>query len=157
MKTRIIQLVTILLTICIAGCSTNTQRQNEGVGAVTGAVIGGAAGSLIGGGTGRVVAIGAGAIIGALVGAEVGKNMDSVDTNKTYKALNNNHTNKTTYWKNKKTGARYSVTPTSNPMTIGNNNDCRTFRTTSIINGNKQTTNGTACRMADGTWQPANS
>ena len=157
MKNRLIQLLVLFLTIGLVSCSTNTQQQNEGIGAVSGAVIGGVAGSFIGQGTGQVVAIGAGAIIGALVGYEIGKNMDSADSNKTYNALNNNPTNKASHWKNKKTGARYTVVPTSNHMAMGHYNNCRTYRTTAVINGQSQTVNGTACRQANGTWKAMNS
>ncbi len=154
MKSTFLKLLVIVMTcISVVACSTNTQKQNTGIGTVSGAVVGGLAGSAFGGGTGKVIAVGAGAIIGALVGGYIGHNMESSDSQKTYNALNNNPTNKTTTWKNKKTGARYSVTPTSDPTSSGSNAYCRQFTTKAVINGKKQVVSGTACRQADGTWK----
>jgi len=157
MKKGIIPITIVMLGLVLTACSTNTQRENTGIGAVTGAVVGGLAGSAIGGGAGKVVAIGAGAIIGALVGAEVGKSMQSSDSTKTYNALNSNATNQTTKWKNKNTGATYTVTPTTGRMTMNGNSNCREYRTTAVINGKKQQMYGTACRQTDGTWQAMSS
>ncbi|TAK79058.1 MAG: glycine zipper 2TM domain-containing protein [Gammaproteobacteria bacterium] len=154
MKSMLMKFFIVILTcISVAACSTNTQKQNETVGTVSGAVVGGLAGSAIGGGAGKVVAIGAGAVIGALVGNRIGKSMESSDTQKTYHALNNNQTNKSSYWKNKHTGARYTVTPTSDPMQSGSQSYCRQFKTKAIINGKSQVVTGTACRQSDGTWK----
>jgi surface antigen len=158
MKKTIINLLVIAASMSLVACSTNTKSENMTVGAVSGAVVGGVAGSFIGGGTGQIVAAGAGAIIGALVGSEIGKNMDNSDANNTYKAMNTNPKNKKMTWKNTKTGAMYTVVPTSKVMTVDNNNHCRTYRATANVQGhNQQVTTGTACRLANGTWQTINS
>lgn len=157
MKNGLLVILTTLATLGIVSCSTNTQKQNEGIGAVSGAVIGGVAGSFIGQGTGQIVAAGAGAIIGALVGYEVGKNMDNIDCKNTDVALNDNPKGKASRWTNKKTGAMYSVVPTSKPMQMGSNDYCRTYRATSVVNGQKNTMTGTACRQSNGTWKTINS
>ncbi|WP_114834787.1 RT0821/Lpp0805 family surface protein [Aquicella lusitana] len=137
----------------MAACSTNTREQNTGIGAVTGAVVGGLAGSAIGSGTGQVVAIGAGAIVGALVGGAIGHSMDSSDNMRATNAMENNPTNKSTHWRNKKSGTRYTVTPVSGRMTVNGNPNCRKYRTSAIIDGKRKTVYGVACRQADGSWQ----
>lgn len=153
MKNGLMKLAILLLSVCLAACSTNTQEQNTGIGAVTGAVVGGLAGSAIGAGTGQVVAIGAGAVIGALVGGGIGHSMDSSDTTKTYVVLDKNPTNKVTRWKNTSTGQTYMVVPVSDRMTMKGNPNCRKFRAVAIINGKKQHVYGIACRQMDGTWR----
>ncbi|OGT35220.1 MAG: hypothetical protein A3F11_02120 [Gammaproteobacteria bacterium RIFCSPHIGHO2_12_FULL_37_14] len=146
----------LILSILATSCSTNTQKENTAIGAVSGGVIGGLAGSLVGGGAGRVVAIGAGVVAGALLGGYIGHSMDSSDNTKMNHALNSNATNQTSSWKNKKTGAKYTMTPTSKMMTVNGNPNCRKFRSNAIIDGKKQQVHGIACRQADGSWQAIN-
>lgn len=146
--------IAILISVSVvilAGCSTNTQRENTTIGAVSGAVVGGLAGSLIGGGTGQVVAIGVGAVAGALAGGYIGHSMDSTDNNSAHQALNN-PTNQSSTWENKKTGTQYTVRPTSRVMTYKGHKHCRKFETTAIISGKTHTMHGIACRQADGSW-----
>lgn len=154
MKTSLIG-IALLITVsvlAITGCSTNTQQQNTGIGAVTGAVVGGLAGSAIGGGTGQVVAIAAGAIAGAFIGGYIGHNMDHSDHAAMSQAMDK-PTNKTTTWKNPNTGARYSITPTSKTMASHGYATCRQYRSSVVIDNKKQTVVGTACQQQDGTWK----
>lgn len=155
--TQILVLLLSMVSVGLVGCSTNTQSENTGIGAVTGAVAGGLAGSLIGGGTGQVVAIGVGAVAGALLGGYIGHSMDSSDKEKMNTAMTNNPTNKATTWKNSKTGTKYTVAPTSSKMTVNGNANCRRYYTTAMINGEKKKVSGIACQQADGTWQAVNS
>lgn len=141
------------LSVGLVGCSTNTQQENTGIGAVTGAVAGGVAGGLLGGGTGGVVA---GAVVGGLLGGLIGHSVDSSDNNKLNSAMNNNPTNKSTTWTNSKTGARYTIAPTSNMMTVNGNPNCRRYYSTAVMNGKKQKVSGIACRQSDGNWQVVN-
>lgn len=146
----------ILISACVfalVGCSSNTQSQNTAVGAVAGAVVGGVAGSAIGAGTGQIVAIGAGAVAGALVGGYIGNSMDHSDNRAACKCLNKNRTHKKTSWHNKKTGAHYSMKPTSNVMAYQGNTYCRQFETTATISGKTESASGIACRQADGSWK----
>ncbi len=156
MKKTLTQFSILVASICVAsvslvGCSTNTQKQNTAVGAVSGAVVGGLAGSAIGSGAGTVVAVGTGAIVGALIGGAIGHSMDSTDNTKTYQAMNN-PSNKPMRWKNKKTGYVYTVVPTSKMMTVNGNPNCRAYRTKAIIHGTIKRVHGIACMQADGTW-----
>lgn len=158
MKTMLAKAMIMLasaLSVGLVGCSTNTQSENTGIGAVTGAVAGGLAGSLIGGGTGKVVAVAAGAVAGALLGGYIGHSMDSSDTSRMNSAMNNNPTNKATTWTNG--NAKYTVAPTSNTMTVNGNPNCRRYYTTAIIDGKKQKMSGIACRQSDGNWHTINS
>ncbi len=144
-------LAATIASVGLAGCSsTNTQQENTGIGAVTGAVAGGLAGSLIGGGTGKAVAVVGGAIAGALIGGYIGHSMDSTDNNQMLAAMNNPKGQSST-WVNQKTGTTYTVTPTSNMITVNGNPNCRRFYTTAIINGKKQSSSGVACQ-SNGTW-----
>ncbi len=158
MRKLLIKFVLLLTSVSlVVACSSNTQRENTGVGAVTGAVVGGLAGSAIGAGTGQAVAIGAGIVAGALIGGYVGHSMDSVDTARVNSAMDN-PTNKTSTWKNHKTGATYSVEPTSKRMTVNGNPNCRKFHTMATMNGKRtQQVHGVACLQSDGTWKAVSS
>jgi surface antigen len=153
MKRILTQLFILFISFNLVSCSTNTQNQNTAAGVLAGGALGGLAGGLIGTGGGQAVAIGAGVVIGALIGGFIGHSMDSSDKAAMNHTMDNNPTNKTTKWKNKKTLATYQVTPTSNKITVKGNPNCRTYNTVATLNGNTQTSNGTACRQADGTWQ----
>lgn len=148
MKKILINLA-LLSSIGLVGCSTNTQGQNTGIGAVTGAAIGGVGVGVLGG---NPVAIGAGIVGGAIIGGVVGHSMDSTDNTTTYTVINNNPTHKTTKWTNHKTGVVYTITPTSNLFTFNGNPNCREFYFTSTRHGRMHDYNGTACMMKDGKW-----
>jgi surface antigen len=143
----------LLTTIILVGCSTNTQNENTGIGAVTGGAIGGLAGSAIGGGTGKAVAVGAGIVLGALVGGTIGHSMDSGDKTQTNTVIKNNPTNHATRWTNPNTGMTYTMTPTSDMFAMNGNSNCRKYHFTATKpNGKMHSFNGTACLMNDGYW-----
>jgi surface antigen len=152
MKSTLIKLAVLVMSISLAACSTNTQKENTTIGAVTGAVGGGLVGSLFGGGTGKVVAIGVGAIAGGLLGGYAGHNMQHADSNNMNSTLNNQPSGKTKTWTNKKTGAHYSMTPGQKVVVSGYSN-CRQYQTIVTNSGKQQVINGTACRMKNGAWQ----
>lgn len=152
MKSVLTKLAVLALSFSLAACSTNTQKENTTIGAVTGAVGGGLLGSLFGGGTGKVVAVGVGAIAGGLLGGYVGHNMQSSDNANMDNCLNNAPAGKTKHWKNKSTGTRYSMTP-GKQVTVAGYNYCRQYQTTVTMNGKSQVINGTACRGTNGQWQ----
>lgn len=146
-------LLLFCMGLVLAGCSSNTQSENTGIGAVTGAVVGGAAGSFVGQGAGRAVAVGVGAIAGALLGGYIGHNMDSTDTANANNAMSNNEENEPTTWHNKKTGSRYTVAPTSKMMTVNGNPHCRRYYSTAYEDGEKRKISGIACRQPNGMWE----
>jgi surface antigen len=144
--------IALVMMIGLTGCSSNTQKENTGIGVATGAVVGGLAGSLVGGGTGKAIAIGAGIVAGALIGGSVGSSMDSTDNSKTYNVINTNKTNQTTKWVNSKTGVAYTMTPTSEFFTVNGNPNCRHYHFTATKQGKTSSYNGIACYRKDGSW-----
>ena len=156
MKKLLVNLMILLASMSLVACSTNTQKENTGVGVVSGAVIGGLAGSLVGGGVGKAVAVGVGIVAGALVGGYIGHNMDHSDSMKMDSAMNN-PTNQSSTWTNSKTGATYTVKPTSKKMTVNGNSNCRKYYTKAMMNGKQQVVHGVACMQSNGTWAAVNS
>lgn len=152
MKSTLTKVAVLVMSISLAACSTNTQKENTTIGAVTGAVGGGLVGSLFGGGTGKVIAVGVGAVAGALLGGYVGHNMQSSDNMHMNNSLNNAPAGSTRQWTNKKTGAHYSMTTGQKVMVSGYNN-CRQYQTTVTMSGKTQVINGTACRAKNGKWE----
>lgn len=144
--------IVLALSSSLVGCSTNTQGENTGIGAVTGAIAGGLLGSLIGGGTGQAVAIGVGIVGGALIGGAIGNNMDHTDNAQVSSALDN-PTDSSSTWTNSKTGASYTVTPTSSRFTINGNPNCRRFNTTIVKDGTTKNVASVACQQANGSWR----
>jgi surface antigen len=160
MKTSLIHLAILIsvTTLILTACTTNTQKENTAIGAVAGAVLGGAAGSAIGSGAGQLLAIGAGAVAGGLLGGAIGHNMESSDTQKMNNSLEHNSVRKTSKWKNKNSGTRYSMTPMSQSMSYNGQENCRKYHSTvTIAGGQQQVVNGIACRQADGSWQAVKS
>ncbi|HSW71478.1 MAG TPA: RT0821/Lpp0805 family surface protein [Gammaproteobacteria bacterium] len=152
MKQGLLAFIALLFSFNLIGCSSNTQEQNTTLGAITGAVVGGGAGAFVGQGVGTAVAVGVGIVGGALVGGYIGNHMDSSDNTKMNDALNN-PIYKDTTWTNDKTGASYSMRPTSKLMAVKGNSSCRQFHVTANIDGKTQGTKGMACKQTDGSWQ----
>ena len=153
---RILTNAALVMMIALTGCSTNTQKENTGIGVATGAVVGGLAGSLVGGGTGKAVAIGVGIVAGALIGGSVGHSMDNSDNSNTYTVMHDNKTNQTTKWVNSKTGVTYTMTPTSDFFTVKGNPNCRRYHFTATQQSGKTSYhNGTVCFRKDGSWYSA--
>lgn len=146
---RILINLALVTTIGLVGCSTNTQNENTGIGAVTGAAIGGLGVGALGG---NALGIGAGIVGGALIGGFIGHSMDSTDNTTTYTVIKSNPTNQTTRWVNPRTGAVYTMTPTSDLYTVNGNPNCRNYHFTSTKYGRMHEYNGTACLMSDGYW-----
>lgn len=149
MKRLYTSIILILCSIALTGCQNMSKAD---VGTMTGAVAGGLIGSTVGQGRGQVMAIAAGAAAGALIGNAVGKSMDEQDKMKMSQALETNNVGQPAYWNNKKTGAKYKVTPVKN-VTVNSNKYCREYQTIATINGEQQKMYGTACRQPDGSWK----
>ncbi|MCC2667014.1 MAG: hypothetical protein K0S63_930 [Gammaproteobacteria bacterium] len=147
---RVLINLALISTIGLVGCSSNTQSQNTGAGAVSGGAIGGLGLAALGG---NPVAIGAGVIGGALIGGFIGHNMDSTDTQASVAAIKGNPVNHTTQWVNPKTGVTYTMTPTSDLFTLKGNPNCRKYNFTATTKqGKTHQYNGTACLMEDNNW-----
>jgi surface antigen len=149
MKNTLTKIAILLLSVNLVACSTNTQSQNTGLGAVTGGVAGGGIAALAGA---NPVVIGVSAVAGALIGGFIGHSADSSDKVAMDHSMNN-RTNHSTTWTNRKTGATYTVTPTSKRMAYHGYSDCRMYTTTARYHGKVQRVHGTACMQSNGTWK----
>jgi surface antigen len=149
MKKFISSLIILFTAISIAGCEGMT---NQDAGTLSGAAIGGLVGSRFGGGSGQLLAIGAGALAGAYIGGRIGQSMDAQDRMQMGQAFENNPVGQPAYWNNPSTGVTYDVVPTRN-VEYGGNEYCREYRSSAVIDGQKQHVYGTACRQPDGSWK----
>jgi surface antigen len=121
-------------------------------GGLIGAAVGGLLGSNIGKGSGRTAAIIGGVIVGAVVGGNIGDSMDRADRLEAYNALETAKTGQNVSWSNPDTGSEYSVQPTRT-YRLSSGQYCRDYTTWGWIDGYETKLNGTACRMADGSWK----
>ncbi len=131
----------------LTGCAP---MNNEGVGTISGGVIGGLLGSQFGGGSGQVMAAAGGALIGAYLGGQIGKTMDKVDRMEMQKALETAPTGRAVVWSNPDTGNRYTVRPVR--TYYREQQPCREYVTKAIIGGKPEEVHGKACRRPDGSW-----
>lgn len=149
-KVKIVSLFTAV-SMSLAGCGMSMPSK-EAMGTVGGAAVGAGIGSRFGGGEGRVAAVAVGTLLGAVAGNLIGASMDQGDTVETQTALNEVKTGETVAWTNPDTKSQYEVTPTKT-YKDESGQDCREYTTVGIIEGKRETINGTACRQADGTWK----
>lgn len=124
---------------------------NEGVGTISGGVIGGLLGSQFGGGSGKVMAAAGGALLGAYLGGQIGKTMDRQDRLEMQRALETAPTGRAVVWSNPDNGNRYTVQPTRTYYHA--QQPCREYITKAIIGGKTEQIYGKACRQADGSWR----
>jgi surface antigen len=125
----------------------------EVIGAVLGGAAGAAIGSKIGQGDERFITTVGGAVIGAVVGGAIGKSMDDADQACAAQALEYANFKQSVRWHNKARGAWYTVTPVGLVPAAGKGAECRRYSMLSETAGDKHTTQGTACRQADGSWR----
>jgi surface antigen len=135
-------------SVLLTGCAP---LNNEGVGTISGGVIGGLLGSQFGGGSGQVMAAAGGALLGAYLGGQIGKTMDKVDRIEMQRALETAPTGRAIVWSNPDTGYRYTVQPTR--TYYRSQQPCREYITKAIIGGKSEQIYGKACRQADGSWR----
>ncbi len=150
-KVKIVSLFAAV-SISLAGCEA-TMPSKAAIGTIGGAGLGAVVGSRFGGGEGRVAAVAVGTLLGAVAGNLIGSSMDSTDTVETQTALNKAETGQPVAWTNPDTKSQYEVTPTSDTYQNDSGQDCREYTTVGIIDGKRETIEGTACRQADGTWK----
>lgn len=143
-----ITVASLSLSVLLTGCA---QMNNEGVGTISGGVIGGLLGSQFGGGSGKVMAAAGGALLGAYLGGQIGKTMDRQDRLETQRALETAPTGRAVVWSNPDTGYRYTVQPTRTYYQA--QQPCREYITKALIGGKTQQIYGKACRQADGSWR----
>lgn len=142
------KLVAASLACLLVGCAP---LNNEGVGTLSGGVIGGLLGSQFGGGSGKVMAAAGGALLGAYLGGQIGKTMDRQDRLEMQRALETAPTGRAIVWSNPDNGNRYTVKPTRTYYHA--QQPCREYITKAIIGGKSEQIYGKACRQADGSWR----
>jgi surface antigen len=140
--------VACCFTVLLTGCAP---LNNEGVGTISGGVVGGLLGSQFGGGSGKVMAAAGGALLGAYLGGQIGKSMDKVDRMEMQRALETAPTGRAIVWSNPDNGNRYTVKPTR--TYYHSQQPCREYITKAIIGGKSEQIYGKACRQADGSWR----
>ena len=142
-------------SVLLTGCAGTYSKQDTGT----------AAGALLGGGLAyglgqnssnkeiwTVLGIG----LGAMLGNQLGQQLDERDRlmmgQSFQSALERAPDNSSSSWRNPNTGNSGYTTPTRT-VVASNGTPCREFTQTVMIGGKSQQAYGTACRMADGSWQ----
>lgn len=149
-----------LLVTCLPLALTACEgADRERIGTIGGAAAGAVAGKAIGGsGTSGTIGMILGAIGGGYLGGEIGQALDDRDqkelSNVTQRALNEGTSGQSFAWSNPATGNRGTVSPTSNPYSTADGQQCRDFTTSvTLREGRSATSTGTACKQADGSWR----
>jgi surface antigen len=133
----------------LAACQSPPTQRDAGM--VIGGILGGVIGHEVGGGSGRTAATIIGTLVGASIGGAIGRSMDEQDRLKTAHTLESVRTGVNSQWTNPDTGNRYTVTPTR--TYDGTTGPCREYTVDALIGGKTEKVNGTACRLADGSWR----
>ena len=128
----------------------------EGAGTVVGAGTGALVGAAVAGGGGgnRLAGAAIGGVLGGLIGNRIGAALDDEDKERAYAAqmdaLDRGQAGAPVSWRNPDSGRYGTVVPGPQHQQGGRN--CRSYTHTVYIDGQPQTTRGTACRNPDGTW-----
>jgi surface antigen len=141
-----------MLPAMIAACGPGNK---QGTGTVVGAIAGGATGAAIGGSKNRIPVLAIGAVVGGIIGNQVGQSLDEEDRRiaaaAEYQALEQGQPGAPTPWDNPQTQHRGQIVP--GKYYQQNGQYCRSYTHTIYIDGEPQTSRGTACRQPDGTWR----
>lgn len=135
------------------GCANATKQEQ---GALAGAVLGaGGAYGLADNSSNKELWIVAGTLLGALAGQAIGERLDERDRllagQSFQKSMELSPDSTSVGWSNPNTGNSGTVTPVSTTVTSAGQ-PCREFSQTIIVGGKEEQAYGTACRMADGSW-----
>jgi surface antigen len=147
-----------VLAVASIGAALAACASDSGPKEVTGTLVGAATGAAIGSAaTGnRVSGAVAGAAIGGMIGNRIGAGLDDEDKRRAYaaqvQALESGPSGAPIAWRNPDSGRYGSIVP--GPAYESNGMNCRQFTHTIYIDGKPQTARGTACKGADGAWQP---
>jgi surface antigen len=154
----------ILITSMLAGCNPPPPGAGQDTGGISkqdiGTVLGGVGGAVIGSqfgrGTGSIVGAAGGAILGGLAGSTIGRQLDERDAmiaNQTaQRAFETAPPGQPLPWQNPDNGHSGYVTAQA-PYQQPDGVYCREYTQTVVINGQKQTAYGHACRQPDGSWR----
>ena len=148
--------VLLVATLALSLSACNATTGNKGtMGTLLGAGGGALLGSQIGGGKGKLAAVAVGAVAGAFLGKSVGDSLDDLDRMKMQQtsqvSLERIPDGQVSGWQNPNSGNSGTITPTRTFQEAGTY--CREYQQTVVINGQKQTAYGSACRQPDGSWK----
>lgn len=132
------------LILTLTGCATESSNTKSGAG--IGAVLGGILGATTGDKSGERIALGV--LVGGAIGAAIGHHMDEKDRQRVAESLEKSEPGETTIWTNEETGKSYKFTP-GEEYESADGNECRKFEQEVIVNGERETIDGTACREPD--------
>ena len=155
---KLIQLSTaVTLALSLGACAGPGYQGgmgNQTGGALTGGLLGGLLGSQVGHGDGRVAAIVGGTLLGGFLGGRVGASMDETDRMRLANTLESTPTNQSNSWVNPDNNQHYTVVPVETYQSQGRT--CRRFKSIVVIDGQRTTALGRACRDNRGAWHMAN-
>jgi surface antigen len=139
----------------LAGCQGSGPTLGQTASSIAGNTVGNTVASQIGGPTGQVASSVASSLASGVIGNLIGQNLDQNSQQAAlqaeYKALENGTVGQPVQWQGSN-GSFGQVIP-QQPYQVGSQ-DCRRFTHTITVDGVPQQASGTACRNADGTWQP---
>ena len=144
MKTKLS--VVFLSAVLLLGCANGGPKQTVGtyVGAAGGALVG----SQFGKGSGRLVGVALGTFLGGMLGSEIGSRMDARDKemadNAANTALENLPDHQAKTWRNPNNNHSGKIVVTNTDES--QNQVCRDYIQTVIIDGKQQQVGGRACR-----------
>ncbi len=147
-----------LLAVASIGAALAACASDSGPKEVTGTLVGAGTGAAIGSAASgnRVSGAVAGAAIGGMIGNRIGAGLDDEDKRRAYaaqvQALESGPSGAPIAWRNPDSGRYGSIVP--GPAYESNGMNCRQYTHTIYIDGKPQTARGTACKGADGAWQP---
>lgn len=141
-----------LAGLALASCQAPTNQQ---MGSIGGSAVGAMVGNQFGSGAGRVGATVLGAGVGGLVGSNIGRSMDQNARQRASaaeaRALETGRAGTPVTWSYQ--GDHGEIIP--GPPRQVNGRECRNYTHQVWIDGRMEVLRGGACRMPDGTWQPA--
>ncbi|HYD31263.1 MAG TPA: RT0821/Lpp0805 family surface protein [Azospirillaceae bacterium] len=139
------------LALTLAACQSGST--GETVGMLGGAAGGALIGSQFGKGGGQIAMTALGTLAGALAGRELGRYLDPDDQQRANRAESRAlAANEPVRWGDA-SGGRYGVVEPVRSYQGSYGQTCRDYTHTIYIDGRAETARGTACRMADGSWQ----
>jgi surface antigen len=144
MKKGLLIVVPFLL---VSGC-TEQGLTHEGVGRITGSILGGVVGKEVGG-RHSTAAIIAGSIIGGHIGGQVGKSMGQQSRRRVANTLETGQSGHKNTWVDPDTGYSYVMVPKKSYKS--KHRVCRKFKMSVNMDGRYETTHGVACRQ-NGKW-----
>jgi surface antigen len=139
----------------LGGCDLTTSSSGDGAGTLAGAFSSSAPGGPAGGraGNGAAAAV-TNAAMGNLIGSKIGASLNDDDRRLAYEAqidaLDHGAPGAPTPWRNPASGRRGNIVP--GPAYDQKGLKCRGYSHTITVNGELETSRGTACRGTDGVW-----